>query len=160
MWAKVTLGIRPCVLNCQLTGGKMLALWKHKSANSATKRSHSQPEEPKQHQIKKKKKEKKAGVQEEICMGTLSLDPQRSRSADVTGRGSLLSLHLSVEEYKFITQPGTGRSPLRLLSSVYRRARSYLSCMVDILLNTSFLDDMGDHSKSKLLIFFAPLILL
>ncbi|XP_033490590.1 insulin gene enhancer protein isl-2a [Epinephelus lanceolatus] len=26
---------------------------------------------------------------------------------------------------------------------------AYFSCMVDILLNTSFLDDMGDHSKKK-----------
>lgn len=73
--------------------------------------------------------------------------------ADVTGRGSLFSLHLSVEEYKFIIQPGTGRSPLPLLSSIYRLALGYFSCMVDILLNTSFLDDMGDHSKSKILLF-------
>lgn len=93
-------------------------------------------------------------------MGTLSLDPQRSRFADVTGRGSLLSLLLLVEEYKFITQPETGRSPLRLLSSVYRRALGYFSCMVDILLNTSFLDDMGDHSKSMLLLFFLLYLLL
>lgn len=26
----------------------------------------------------------------------------------------------------------------------------FLSCMVDVLLNTSFLDDMGDRSKSKI----------
>lgn len=82
--------------------------------------------------------------------GTLFPDPQRSRFADVTGRGSSFSLHLSVEEYKFIIQPETGRSPLPLLSSLCRLAQGYFSCMVDILLNTSFLDDMGDHSKSKL----------
>lgn len=124
------------------------AAWDKKIKKKNKKKSHSQSKELKQQQQKKG-----AGVQEEICMGTLSLDPQRSRFADVTGRGSLLSLHLSVEEYKFITQPGTGRSPLRLLSSVYRRAPGYFSCMVDILLNTSFLDDMGDHSKSKLFLF-------
>lgn len=39
-------------------------------------------------------------------MGTLSPDPQRSSFADVTGRESLLFLHLSV---KFIIQPETGR---------------------------------------------------
>lgn len=49
---------------------------------------------------------------------------------------------------------GTGRTPLRLLRIVCRRAPGSF-CMLDILLNTSFLDDMGDHSKSK----FAELFL-
>lgn len=44
---------------------------------------------------------------------------------------------------------GTGRTPLRLLRIVCRRAPGSFSCMLDILLNTSFLDDMGDHSKSR-----------
>lgn len=42
-------------------------------------------------------------------------------------------------------------------SSVCRLALGYSSCMVDILLNTSFLDDMGDHSKSKIIPFLIPL---
>lgn len=103
-------------------------------------------------EAKRRKKKKSRGPGGDLH-GTLSLDPQKSRFADVTGRGSLFSLHLSVEEYKFIIQPGTGRSPLPLLSSIYRLALGYFSCMVDILLNTSFLDDMGDHSKSKLFLF-------
>lgn len=45
---------------------------------------------------------------------------------------------------------GTGRTPLRLLRIVCGRAPGSFSCMLDILLHTSFLDDMGDHSKSKL----------
>lgn len=49
---------------------------------------------------------------------------------------------------------GTGRTPLRLLRIVCRRAPGSFSCMLDILLNTSFLDDMGDHSKSKSAYFF------
>lgn len=44
---------------------------------------------------------------------------------------------------------GTGRTPPRLLRIVCRCAPGSFSCMLDILLNTSFLDDMGDHSKSK-----------
>ena len=81
--------------------------------------------------------------------GTLS--PQRSRSCRRHwSRIFVFSPPLSVEEYKFIIQPGTGRSPLPLLSSVLSGfAPGSFSCMVDILLNASFLDDMGDHSKSK-----------
>lgn len=49
---------------------------------------------------------------------------------------------------------GTGRTPPRLLRIVCRCAPGSFSCMLDILLNTSFLDDMGDHSKSKFAEFF------
>lgn len=102
---------------------------------------------------KPKEQQKQSRGPEGNLHGTLSLDVQKSRSADVTGRGSLFSLHLSVVEYKFIIQPGTGRSPLPLLSSICRLALGFFSCMVDILINTSFLDDMGDHSKSKIFLF-------
>lgn len=52
----------------------------------------------------KKKKTGRVGFQRQICMGALS--PQRSGLADVTAPVSLLSLHLSVQEYKFIPQQG------------------------------------------------------
>ncbi|XP_040023898.2 insulin gene enhancer protein ISL-2A-like isoform X3 [Gasterosteus aculeatus] len=74
-------------------------------------------------------------------------DQQRSRSADVTGRGSLFSLPSRWRNTSLSSSQG--RSPLALLSSIYRLAPGYSSCMVDILLNSSFLDDMGDHSKKK-----------
>lgn len=106
------------------------------------------------HSQSKKPIEKKSRGLGVDLHGTLFPDPQRSRFVDVTGRESLFSLHLSVEEYKFIIQPGTGRSHLPLLSNICRLAPGYFSCMVDILLNTSFLDDMGDHSKSKKLLSY------
>ena len=81
--------------------------------------------------------------------GSLSADPQRSGFC--RRHWSMISVFSPPpeEEYEFIIQPGTGRCALPLLSSISRVARGFLCCMVDILLNTSFLDDMGDHSKSK-----------
>jgi len=127
-----------------LTEIEMAALWdnRRRRRKNLTASPNSQ-----------KKKKKEQGSRGDLH-GTLSPDQQRSRFADVTGRGSLFALHLPVEEYKCIIQSGTGRSPLPLLSFIYRLALGYFSCMVDILLNTSFLDDMGDHSKSKL--FLSP----
>lgn len=57
-----------------------------------------------QNSFKKKKKRERVGFQRQISMGALS--PQWSGLADVTAPGSLLSLHLSVQEYKFIPQQG------------------------------------------------------
>lgn len=55
-----------------------------------------------------------------------------------------------------IRQPGTGHSPpsfllffsFLLIFCILSQSRHH-SCMVDIIFNSSFLGDMGDHSKSK-----------
>lgn len=66
----------------------------------------------------KKKKKKEAGVQE-ICMAPSPPDQQRSRSADVTGRGSLFSLPLGggIQVYHR-ARDGTVSSSAPLLPSI------------------------------------------
>lgn len=113
-------------------------------------------EKPKQHLKKKEKKRSRVRFQGQICMGTLS--PQRFGLADVTAPGVFAfspPLGAGIQVY---LPAGTGRTPLRLLRFVCRRAPGSFSCMLDILLNTSFLDDMGDHSKSKFVCLFSLLL--
>lgn len=134
---------------------KLLSLRKQRCAGTALGQKDERKKNTLTASLRSKKRERKKdqGSRRRFAWHPLPRTHRGPGFADVTGRGSLFSLHLSVEEYKFIIQPGTGRSPLPLLSSIYRLALGYFSCMVDILLNTSFLDDMGDHSKSKLFLF-------
>ena len=106
-------------------------------------------------QFKKPKEEKKnrTGVQEEICMAP---SPRTHRSPGL--QTSLVEdlCFLSTSRWwntSLSSSQGRDGSPLPLLSSICRLALGFFSCMVDILLNTSFLDDMGDHSKSKIFLF-------
>lgn len=102
---------------------------------------------------KSQEKKNRAGVQEEICMAP---SPRTNR-----GPGLQTSLvedlcFLSTSRWRNTSSSSSqGRDGLLCRSSPPSIGLhwAYFSCMVDILLNTSFLDDMGDHSKSKLVLF-------